>query len=104
MRSLTLTSSKMAILKQILLLTSIFSAGWVLGSEKILRNEDLKRIIDGNWDTEQAVFRKLESPSAHGQVFWKNEKSTPQSPLSHKSVDNETLLDVCTLLFHQSIH
>jgi hypothetical protein len=80
------------------LLASIFSAGWVLGSDKILRDEDLKRIIDGNWDTEQAVFRKLESPSAHGQVFWKNEKSTPQSPLSYKSVDNETLLDVCTLI------
>jgi hypothetical protein len=89
----------MVILKPILLLASIFSAGWVLGSEKILRNEDLKRIIDGKWDTEQAVFRKLGSPSAHGQVFWKNEKSTPPSSPDYKATDNETLLDVCTLLF-----
>jgi hypothetical protein len=89
----------MVILKQIFWLASIFSVGWVLGSEKILQNEDLKRIIDGKWDAEQAVFKKLESPSAHGQVFWKNEKSTPPSSHNYKSTDNETLLDVCTLLF-----
>ncbi|PMD28020.1 hypothetical protein NA56DRAFT_153947 [Hyaloscypha hepaticicola] len=88
-------------LKQTFLLASIFSAGWVLGREKVLQDEDLKRIIDGSWDAEQAVFRKLEYASAHSQVFWKNKKSTPLSPLNYKPADNETLLDVCTLPLHQ---
>jgi hypothetical protein len=86
----------MVILRQIFLLASIFSAGWALGSEEILQDEDLKRIIDGNWDAEQAAFRKLDFPSAHGQIYWKNEESTPPSSLNYKSADSETLLDVCT--------
>jgi hypothetical protein len=85
-------------LKQIFWLASIVFAGWVLGCEKVLQDEDLKQIIDGNWDAEQAVFRKLESPSAHSQVFWENDKSTPPSSLNHKSADKETLLDVCPLV------
>lgn len=89
----------MVILKQNLLPASFFSLGWALGSEEVLQDEDLKRIIDCNWDVEQAVFRKLDSPSAYNQILWKNEKSTPPSSLTYESAENEVLLDVCTLVF-----
>ncbi len=89
----------MLVLKQIVLFASIFLASLGLGSEEeVFQDEDLERVIGGQWDAEQAVLQELESQSASVRVFWKDEKSTPPSSLKYKSADNETLLDVCNLL------
>ena len=85
----------MVSLKQLILFAAIFNSIWGFANQqKVLQEIVQEKETDGVFGNHNTFGDESDPASPHVQIFWKDEKSTPPGWNTHKSPDNETLLDV----------